>query len=80
VGGNRKAFGADAFTKSEQRVMSAQVFLRRFHAFVDLDLLYAGITLDVKNAIRTEEVVVKFLCTANVQDCVRFAIQLANLF
>ena len=58
--------------------MSFQILNCRFHAFIDLDLLDAGIALDVQNAIGNEQIVVEFLCAADVQDRVRFAIKLPN--
>jgi len=78
VGGDWKAFGADVFTKSEEATMSPQILLCRFHALIDLDLLDAGIALDVQNAIGNKEVIVEFLCAADIQDRVRFAIKLSN--
>ncbi len=60
--------------------MSLQILNCRFHALIDLDLLDAGIALDVQNAIGNEEIVVEFLCAADVQDRVRFAIKLPNSF
>src|ERR1700730_12769763 len=49
--GNRKTFGADILAESEKRVVPAQIIDCRFYALVDLDLLNAGIALDVQNAL-----------------------------
>jgi hypothetical protein len=62
------------FAKGEEGMMSSQILNCRFHALIDLDLLDAGIALDVQNAIGNEEIVVEFLCAADVQDGVRFAV------
>jgi len=43
-------------------------------------LLNAGIALDVQNSIGNEQVVVEFLCAANIQDRVRVAIDLPDFF
>ena len=80
MGRDRKAFGADVFAESEERMMPAQVLLCRFHALVDLNLFNARIAFDVENAIGNQQIVVKLLCAADVQDCVRFAIKLPNFF
>ena len=77
-GRHRKSFGADVFAKGEEGMMSPQILLCRFHALVDLDLLHAGIALDVENAIAREQVVVEFLCAADVQDRVGLAIKLLD--
>lgn len=58
--------------------MPPQIFDCRFYFLVDLDLLNAGVALDVKNAIGNEQVVIKFLRPTNVQDCIGLAIQLLN--
>jgi hypothetical protein len=75
---HRKILGPDVFAECEKRVVPPQIFDCRFHTFVDLDLLNAGVALDVKNAIGNEQVVVEFLRATNVQDCVRIAIELPN--
>src|SRR6266550_4006448 len=77
---NRKIACPDVFAECEKRVMSPQIFDCRFHAFVDLDLFNTGVALDVKNAVGNEQVVVEFLGATDVQDCVRIAIQLPDLF
>ena len=60
--------------------MPPQIFDCRFHAFVDLDLLNAGVALDVKNAIGNEQIVIELLRAANIQDCVGVAIKLPDFF
>ena len=52
--GTGKIFRPDVFAECKKRVMPPQIFDCRFHAFVDLDLLNAGVALDVKNAIGNE--------------------------
>jgi hypothetical protein len=80
VSWDRKVFGADIFAKGKECMMSSQVLLCRFHVLIDLDLLDAGIALDVQNAIGNEKIVVEFLCAADVQDRVRLALKLPNWF
>jgi len=58
--------------------MPPQICDCRFYALVDLDLLNARVALDVKNAIGNQQVVIKFLRPANVQDCICLAIQLLD--
>jgi hypothetical protein len=77
---DRKSLGTDVFAKGEKGMVSAQILNCRFYAFIDFDLFDAGIAFDVKDAIGNEQVVIKLLCAADVQDCVRFAIQLPNFF
>ena len=48
---NRKTLRPDVFAKSEQGVMTTEIFGCRFYAIVDLDLLNARIAFDVKDAI-----------------------------
>ena len=60
--------------------MPLQIFDCRLYTLVDLDLLNAGVALDVKNAVGNEQVVVEFLGATDVQDCVRIAIQLPDFF
>jgi len=60
--------------------MPSQIIDRRFYFLVDLDLFNAGIALDVKNAIGNKQVVIEFLRAANVEDCVRIAIELPDFF
>ena len=74
-----KHFCADIFTKREQRVVPPQIIDGRSHTLVDLDLLNAGIALDIENTIGNKQVVVEFLRSANVQDRVGVAIKLSNL-
>src|SRR5881227_1642789 len=73
-----KISGPDVFAECEKRVMPPQIVDCRFHALVDLDLLNAGVALDVKNAIGNEQVVVELLRATNVQDRVRIAIKLPD--
>ena len=75
-----KHFCADILTKCEQRAMPPQILDCRFYAIVDLDLLNAGIALDVKDSIRNEQVVIEFLRAANVQDRVGLAIEPPDSF
>src|SRR5262249_34160498 len=77
---HRKIPGPDVFAKREERVVPSQIFDCGFHTFVDLDLLDAGVALDVKNAIGSEQVVVEFLRAADVQDRVRIAIEFTDFF
>ena len=70
----------DVFAKSEKRVMPSQIINCRFDALVDLDLLDARVALDVENAIALKQIVVELLRAANVQDRIRFAIKLTDLF
>src|SRR6266513_2872057 len=77
---DREAFYADVFAECEKRVMPPQIVDCRFHPFVDLDLLHAGVALDVKNTIGNEQIVIELLRTTNVQDCIRIAIELPNCF
>ena len=77
---NGKAFRPDVLAKREKRAMPSQIFDCRFYTFVDLDLLNAGVALDVKNSIGNEQVLVKFLRPANVQDCISLAIELPDFF
>ncbi len=60
--------------------MSSQIIDRRSYALIDLDLFNARIALDVKNAIGSEQIVVEFLRAADVQDGVRFSIELSDSF
>ena len=60
--------------------MTPQIIDCRSYAFVDLDLLNPGIALDVKDAIRNEQVVVELLRAANIQDGVGVPIKLPDFF
>src|SRR5947199_2559254 len=80
VGRDRIAFGADVFAKSEKGMMSAQILNCRFHALIDLDLLDPRIAFNVQNPIRNEQIVVEFLCAADVQNSVRIPVKLPNSF
>ena len=80
MGRDRKAFGADVFAKSEKGMMSAQILNCRFHALIDLDLLDPRIAFNVQNPIRNEQIVVEFLCAADVQNSVRIPVKLPNSF
>src|ERR1051325_6245538 len=60
--------------------MTPQILDCRFHAFVDLDLLNAGVAFDVKNAIRSEQIVIELLRATNVQDGVGIPIELPDFF
>ena len=60
--------------------MPSEIFDCRFDSLVDLDLLNAGIALDVKNAVGNQQIVVELLRAANVQDRVSLAIELPDFF
>ena len=57
-----------------------QIIDGRSYTLVDLDLLNPWIALNIEDAIACEQIVIKFLCAANVQDRVGVAIKLSNLF
>src|SRR6478672_4098266 len=76
--GHRELLGANAFSKSEKRAVFAQVLDGRTNSFVDLDLFDAGITLDIKDAVTLEQVIIEFLGSANVKDRVGFPVKLLN--
>ncbi len=48
---HRESFRSDIFTECKKCAMPPQVLDCRFHAFVDLDLLDAGVALDVQDAV-----------------------------
>src|SRR5262252_2694481 len=77
---DREVFCADVFAECEKSAMPPQILDCRFYAFVDLDLLHAGVALDVKNTVRNQQIVVELLRTTNVQNCIRIAIELPNCF
>ena len=77
---NGKIVCADVFAKRKQRAMPSQIFDGRFYSLVDFDLFDAGIALDVKNAIGNEQVVIKFLRAANIQNRISLAIKLPDFF
>ena len=58
--------------------MLSQVFDGGFVSLIDLDLLYARIALDLKEAIAFSQVVVQFLRAANIENGIGIAIELAN--
>jgi len=73
-----ETFCADIFAKGKKRAMPSQIFDCRFYSLVDLDLLNGRVALDVKNAIGNEQVVIKFLRPANVQDGISIPIELPD--
>ena len=60
--------------------MPPEIFDRRFHPLVDLDLFNTRVALDVKNAIGNKQVVVEFLRAANIQDGISVSIELPDFF
>jgi hypothetical protein len=78
--GHRKILRPDVFAECKKCAMPSQILDCRFHPYVDLNLLNAGVALDVKNAVGNKQIVIKFLRTTNVQDCVRIAIELPDFF
>jgi len=49
-----KIFRPDIFAEGKKCAMPPQILDCRFHSFVDLDLLNAGVALDVQDAVRNE--------------------------
>ena len=48
--------------------MVAEITNGALDILVDFYLFNAGITFDVKNAIARQEIVIEFLCAADIQD------------
>ena len=78
MGRHRESIAADIFSEGEKRVMAPQIFDRRLHALIDLDLLHSRIAFDIQDAIAREQVVIEFLGAANVKDGVSLAVECAN--
>ena len=76
---NGKSLRANVFAKGEKRVMPAEIPARGRVAFVDLDLLHAGIAFDVKNAVALQQVVIEFLAPANIEDGIGVPVELPDL-
>src|SRR4029077_15888925 len=75
-----KTFRANIFPEGEERAMTPQIIDRRSYPLINPDLLHARIAFDINNAIACEQIVVEFLRPANIQNRVRFAIELTNPF
>src|ERR1700710_1995697 len=79
VEGDGEGGGADAFAEGEEGTVLAEVGDGVGVAVVDLDLLHAGVALEVDEVLAVEEVLVDFLGAADVEDGVGGADQLAHL-
>ena len=73
---HRELGRADVLAKSEERVVLLQVIDGGLLALVDLDLLDAGIALDIEDAVALEQVLVEFLRAADVQDGIGLPVEL----
>ena len=76
---DRELFRADVLAESKERVMPSEIIDCRLNTLVDLYLFNPRIALDIENSVTRQQVVIEFLCAANIQNRIGRFIKLTDI-